>query len=56
MTAEDAVCYAISQVKIAELRRLLDASEAEGGGHTTSVARQFVRQHLDREGVAKRDS
>jgi hypothetical protein len=55
-TAEDAVRYAISQAKIAELRDMLDASEAEGGSHTTDAARQFVRQHLDRKGAASQES
>ena len=47
-TAEDAVRYAINRAKRAELRDMLDASEAEGGSLTTDEARQHVRDHLDR--------
>jgi Arc/MetJ-type ribon-helix-helix transcriptional regulator len=46
-TAEDAVSYAIKWAKRAELRDMLDASEAEGGSHSSDDARQHVRQHLD---------
>jgi hypothetical protein len=35
LTAEDAIRHAVNQVKIAELRAALDASEAEGGRLTT---------------------
>lgn len=38
-TAEDVVRYAINRTKRAELRELLDASEAEGGSHTSAEAR-----------------
>lgn len=46
-TAEDAVRYAINRAKRAELREMLDASEAQGGSHTSADVRQHVRQHLD---------
>ncbi len=48
VTAEDAVRYAINCVKRAELREMLDATEAEGGSHSTDEARCHVRDHLDR--------
>ena len=47
-TAEDAVHYAINRAKRAELREMLDASEAEGGSHTSEDVRRQVRDHLDR--------
>lgn len=47
-TAADAVRFAINRAKHAELREMLDASEAEGGSHTAEEARRFVRDHLDR--------
>ena len=46
-TAEDAVRYAINRARQAELRDMLDASEAEGGNHTSEEARRYVRDHLD---------
>jgi Arc/MetJ-type ribon-helix-helix transcriptional regulator len=46
-TAEDAVRYAINRAKQAELRDMLDASEAEGGNNTSEEARRYVRDHLD---------
>ncbi len=47
-TAEDAVRYAINRAQRAELREMLDASEAEGGSLTTDDVRRHVRDHLDR--------
>ena len=47
-TAEDAVRYAINRAKRAELREMLDATEAEGGSYSTEEARRHVREHLDR--------
>lgn len=47
-TAEDAVRYAINRAKLAELREMLDASEAEGGCHSSEDVRRYVRDHLDR--------
>ncbi len=47
-TAEDAVHYAINRAKRAELRDMLDASEAEGGSHDSDDARRHVREHLGR--------
>ena len=49
-TAEDAVRYAI---KRAELREMLDASEAEGGEHGSENVRQYVRNQLDRPAAPK---
>jgi Arc/MetJ-type ribon-helix-helix transcriptional regulator len=46
-TAEDAVRYAINRAKRAELREMLDASEAEGGSHGSDEVRSHVRHHLD---------
>ena len=46
-TAEDAVRYAINCVRLAELREVLDASEAEGGSHSSDDVRSYVRRHLD---------
>jgi len=48
VTAEDAVRYAINRAKRAELREMLEAIEAEGGGYSTEDARRHVRNHLDR--------
>jgi Arc/MetJ-type ribon-helix-helix transcriptional regulator len=48
LTAEDAVRYAINQVKIMELRTALDAAEAEGGEYTSDEVREYVYEHLDR--------
>lgn len=45
-TAEDAVRYAINYAKRAELREMLDASEADGGAFSCDEARQHVRAHL----------
>lgn len=47
-TAEDAVRYAIDRAKRAEIRDMLEASEAEGGDHSSDDARRYVRDHLDR--------
>jgi len=47
-TAEDAVRYAIDRARRAELCEMLDASEAEGGSHSSEDVRRFVREHLDR--------
>ena len=47
-TAEDAVRYAINRAKRAELREMLEATEAEGGSYTTEDVRRHVREHLDR--------
>jgi Arc/MetJ-type ribon-helix-helix transcriptional regulator len=56
VTAEDAVRYAINRAKRAELRDMLDATEAEGGSFSTADARQHVREHLDRKHAAKQTS
>jgi predicted transcriptional regulator len=48
LTAEDAIRHAVNQVKIAELRAVLEAAEAEGGRLTTHDVRQHARDHLDR--------
>ena len=46
-TAEDAVRHAIGLAKLAALRNMLDAAEAEGGSHTSEEARKFVQDYLD---------
>ena len=51
-TAEDAVRHAIRQAKLNSLREMLEASEAEGGGHTSEEVRRFVH---DRLGQAKKN-
>ena len=48
VTAEDAVRYAINRAKRAELREMLEATEAEGGIYSTEDVRRQVRDHLDR--------
>jgi Arc/MetJ-type ribon-helix-helix transcriptional regulator len=48
LTAEDAVRYAINQVKIMELCTALDAAEAEGGEYTSDEVREYVDEQLDR--------
>jgi len=55
-TAEDAVRYAIDRAKRAELREMLDASEAEGGSFTTEEVRRQVGDHLDRLNQTPRNS
>jgi Arc/MetJ-type ribon-helix-helix transcriptional regulator len=47
-TPEDAVRYAIQRTRQAQLREMLDASEAGGGSHSTEDVRRHVRDHLDR--------
>jgi Arc/MetJ-type ribon-helix-helix transcriptional regulator len=47
VTPEDAVRYAIDRAKKAELREMLDATEAEGGSYSTDEVRRHVRDHLD---------
>jgi len=47
-SAGDAVRYAIDRAKRAELRDMLDASESEGGTHTSDDVRRHVQEHLDR--------
>jgi Arc/MetJ-type ribon-helix-helix transcriptional regulator len=47
-SAEEAVRYAINQVKIMEIRATLEATEAEEGEFTTEEVRQYVYEHLDR--------
>jgi Arc/MetJ-type ribon-helix-helix transcriptional regulator len=47
-TAEDAVRFAINQAKQAELGDMLNATEAEGGDHSSEDARRHVREHLAR--------
>ena len=44
-TAEDAVRYAISNAKQAELREMLAATEAEGGSHSADDVRRYLREH-----------
>lgn len=54
VTPEDAVRYAIDRAKKAELREMLDATEAEGGSFSTDEVRRHVRDHLDRlQGTTK---
>jgi Arc/MetJ-type ribon-helix-helix transcriptional regulator len=48
VTAEDAVRYAINRAKRAELREMLEATEAEGGRYSTEDVRRQVRDHLER--------
>jgi Arc/MetJ-type ribon-helix-helix transcriptional regulator len=48
LTAEDAVRFAINQVKATALRAKLDAAVAEGGENSADDVRDYVRQHLDR--------
>ena len=47
-TAEDAVRYAISELRVNVLRATLDAAIAEGGNHTTAEVRAHVREHLEK--------
>jgi len=46
-TAEDAVRYAVSELRVNALRATLDAAVAEGGSHTTAEVRAHVREHLE---------
>jgi Arc/MetJ-type ribon-helix-helix transcriptional regulator len=47
-TAEDAVRYAINQVKRSDLRTMLEASRAEGGTFTSDDVKLYVSDRLDR--------
>jgi Arc/MetJ-type ribon-helix-helix transcriptional regulator len=47
-TAEDAVRYALSELRVNALRTTLDAAVAEGGSHTTAEVRAHVREHLEK--------
>ena len=47
-TAEDAVRYAVSELRTNAIRATLDAAVAEGGGHTTAEVRAHVREHLEK--------
>jgi hypothetical protein len=47
-TAEDAVRYAVNQVKLMALRAALEAPEAEGGEYSSDEVREYVFEHLDR--------
>jgi hypothetical protein len=55
-TPEDAVRYAIAQVKLNALRNALDAAEAEGGSFTTDEVRRHARKHLDELGQTPKGS
>ena len=55
-TGEDAVRYAVNETKRAELRAMLEASEAEGGEHSSDDVRRFVREHLDRQKQTKKSA
>ncbi len=55
-TAENAVRYAINRARRAELRDMLDTSEAEGGSNTGDDVRRHVRDHLDRLNQTPRES
>lgn len=48
LTAEEAVRYAVNRARQAELRDMLDATEAVGGSYSTEEARRHVREHLDK--------
>jgi Arc/MetJ-type ribon-helix-helix transcriptional regulator len=43
-SVEDAVRYAVNRTKQAELRDMLAATEAEGGGFTADEVRQHLRE------------
>jgi Arc/MetJ-type ribon-helix-helix transcriptional regulator len=43
-TAEDALRYAVSELRVNALRATLDSAVAEGGRHTTADARAHVRR------------
>jgi Arc/MetJ-type ribon-helix-helix transcriptional regulator len=47
-TAEEAVRYAINQVKIMEIRATLEAAEAEGGEFMSDEVREYAYEYLDR--------
>jgi Arc/MetJ-type ribon-helix-helix transcriptional regulator len=47
-TAEDAVRYALSELRVKALRATLDAAVAEGGNNTTAEVRAHVREHLEK--------
>jgi Arc/MetJ-type ribon-helix-helix transcriptional regulator len=55
-TAEDAVRHAIQTLKLFALRDTLDASEAEGGSHTSDEALQYVQDYLDNFGPTAKGS
>ncbi len=47
-TAEDAVRYAVSELRVNALRTTLDVAVAEGGSHSTAEVRARVREHLEK--------
>ena len=55
-TAEDAVRFAINQVKLNALRQTLDATVAEGGSHSADDVRRHVREQLDQRRRAPKGS
>lgn len=55
-TAEDAVRFAINRAKRNELREMLNATEAEGGGYTSDDVLRHVREHLDNSAPSRKSS
>ncbi len=49
-TPEDAIRFAVSYAKMAQLRGELEAAEAEGGAFSMDDVRRFARAYLDRTG------
>ena len=47
-TPEEVVRHAITELRANELRATLDAAVAEGGSHTTSDPRRYVREQLEK--------
>ena len=47
-TPEDAVRHAVNELRVNALRATLDAAVAEGGSHTTTEARAYVREYLQK--------
>jgi Arc/MetJ-type ribon-helix-helix transcriptional regulator len=48
-TAEDAARFAINEAKRAELRAMLEASEAEGGAYSSEEVLAYVNEELDKD-------
>jgi hypothetical protein len=47
-TPEDAVRHAVNELRVNALRATLDAAVAEGGSHTATEVRAYVREYLQK--------
>ena len=47
-TPEDAIRHAVNELRANAFRAALDAAVVEGGSHTTTEVRAYVREHLEK--------